>query len=502
MRLLNRVNPEVFESIYSFLFRNSTVNYYKHLASIISEQSSRIYKTNCNYVGQKCTWFPYFKSITDSLGVDINKFVLNQFDNVIFGEYMTDKLIDNRVYEKEKTKYCPSCLQENFYHRLYWDISFVTACESHNCYLIDRCTNCSKKITMSNLMQNSCSCGQIFTCMTAGVPSEIIMETQRVIQRTLLDNTQQSVILSDGRILEKSGYFFLFLAFCSIIDNLPGEIFFKQAGIYKPVINFNSAKKEERDIQMMSLVSVVSHQLISVPFQHLTNLLKNIEEINVKMNKETGKSRNRNLRRYRVLKTIIDSKDGSIYHDCYSQCVNNFSFDSFNKRLIKSNVAQKKYLSTTEVIKIMRKDFNVINHLCDIGILTSHRTNTNSLLIESASVERYYFIKNNSYSMGQLCKLLGIQFVRAVELFDYGLITAYWGPKTNGYKIWHFNKVEAHALLDRIINQSSSVDMPPASHMPLKAVLSLVVPLGHTFAEIVKKNYRWINFYCLFEKCP
>jgi hypothetical protein len=482
MNLLNRVNPKLYESLYSFLFRNVTANYFHHLATIISEHSALIYKSNCNYIEEKCVWLLTFKSFTDSLNVDINNFVLNQFNDIFFGQRRIGKMIDKRVYDKYKTKYCPSCLQDDFYHRIYWDISFVTTCVTHDCFLIERCTHCSKKITMSNLMQDACSCGQNFTNMKAAVPSKIIMETQKTVQQILLDSTQHAVSFCDGRTLGKTNYFFLFLAFCSIIDNLPGELFNRQTCIYKPVINYKFVNKEERDVLMMSLITVVAHQLVSQPYQYLEPLLTSID----KMKEEMGKSRTMNLKRYHTLRTIIQSEAGAIYYNCYSEYVNKLAFESFNKRMIRPNTAQKRYLSTTEAIKIIRKDFNVITHFCDIGILTAHRTTTNSLLIESSSIERYFYIKNNSYSMGQLCKYLGIHYVRAVELFDNGLLTAYWGPKSNGYKLWHFNIERVHAFLEDVLSQSNAVQTPPLYHLPLKAFLNLAVPLGLTFTEIIK----------------
>ena len=47
-------------------------------------------------------------------------------------------------------RYCPLCLQEDhiLYFRKKWRLSFVTVCPKHNCYLLDRCSQCFAPISI------------------------------------------------------------------------------------------------------------------------------------------------------------------------------------------------------------------------------------------------------------------------------------------------------------------------------------------------------------------
>jgi hypothetical protein len=485
MRLLNKVKPKPDESLFSFLSRNSKANYYTNVNTLLKENySSWLYRYNFNYIEDNWALLSIFKPITDALQVDIHELTLNKYNRLFFSYVPLNKMTENSVYNKLTAKYCPSCLQNDYYYRMFWDISFFTTCIKHNCYLVDRCPNCSSKITISRLMYNECQCGLCFSTVISKIPSDLVLKTQVLFQRTLFD-PEFSLILPEGQNLEASEYIFLLLTFCNMIDNLPGSIFYKQTGIYKPFVSYKFNTKEERDVLMMSLLNVVAHQLISEPNIYLPQLLLEIDKIKDHAVKISAK-RAMNVKRYNLLKKIIEFDKGDFYYNCYFDYVNGLTSELINKRtIIKFNTEKKKYLSTTEVIKLLKKDFNVVTHFCEIGMLTAYRTRSNSLLIEKSSVLQYLFIKKTSFKMAQLCKYLGVHYSRVIELFDKGLLRAHWGPKTNGYKLWHFDKAVAVALIESILAKSIFVESPPPNHIPLKKVLNILVQRGISFTEIV-----------------
>ncbi|MHB8629864.1 MAG: TniQ family protein [Aggregatilineales bacterium] len=52
--------------------------------------------------------------------------------------------------------YCPCCLQENAYHRIYWHFSGLTLCPFHARWFIDRCSNCGRPLTVTAITNAHC----------------------------------------------------------------------------------------------------------------------------------------------------------------------------------------------------------------------------------------------------------------------------------------------------------------------------------------------------------
>lgn len=63
------------------------------------------------------------------------------------------------VWNKRTSRYCPYCLREHVYWRQEWELSLITICPRHNCYLIEECQKCKHSLTWGRSMLNTCMCG-------------------------------------------------------------------------------------------------------------------------------------------------------------------------------------------------------------------------------------------------------------------------------------------------------------------------------------------------------
>ena len=58
-----------------------------------------------------------------------------------------------------KSKDFHACLREKNYLRKVWEISLITACPIHQCFLLDNCSNCLNKIEWKRTKISLCHCG-------------------------------------------------------------------------------------------------------------------------------------------------------------------------------------------------------------------------------------------------------------------------------------------------------------------------------------------------------
>jgi Uncharacterized protein conserved in bacteria len=68
--------------------------------------------------------------------------------------------ISDDIILNHSSKFCPLCLQEHHYPRVYWQFKLLDICDKHNSILISRCPNCNAAITTSEIIKGVCRCGK------------------------------------------------------------------------------------------------------------------------------------------------------------------------------------------------------------------------------------------------------------------------------------------------------------------------------------------------------
>jgi hypothetical protein len=91
--------------------------------------------------------------LTDIQIKDINRMLLARF------YYTKSENIHSPLFLYENSKFCPMCLKEHNYQRIYWQLRFINICIKHNTILLERCV-CGKDITPTHIINGQCDCGK------------------------------------------------------------------------------------------------------------------------------------------------------------------------------------------------------------------------------------------------------------------------------------------------------------------------------------------------------
>jgi len=499
---LNRIEPKTEESLYSFLYRTVIANHYLHINSLFEGLSSIIYSYNCNYLSKDLNWYKPFNEVIGMLKRNCDEMVLNRFDSLLFQDDVFGSQPQRFFYLTRNTKYCPECLKEDFYHRLFWDISFVTVCLKHKKFLIDQCPKCQKKIRMARIMKNQCTCGCIFSDVVAEnkYPTKRDIKAQQAIQGLLL-NQLEGYSLNNNVTLNSNEYFRFFILFCHIIDNVNVKNVYLSKSNFKK-FNVGMKNKEPKNVQMMNLIATYTHQLITNSSVYLPKVLSEINNPR-RFKKERKKVKMRSFNK------IQNHKKGKIFKKNYIDYLAKLEDDYINrKQTIKLKPVQKEYLTIGEVTEIYKISKPRIQFLCKNGYLKLNVTNSfygEVRLIEKKSVESYLKLMKRSLNKFEVSNILGLQPERIIDLVKRGLLKAIHGPKADGYVHWLFDNNEVKKMQKEILKNAQiimnptneMVDFKNANfmlrHLNINTIDLLELVMKKRFSSYVLKNERNIK---------
>ncbi len=69
---------------------------------------------------------------------------------------LAQSLASKQVRPTSAGQFCPLCLKDSSYHRLIWMPIAVSACLEHSCLLVDRCQQCSGKVSTREIIEMRC----------------------------------------------------------------------------------------------------------------------------------------------------------------------------------------------------------------------------------------------------------------------------------------------------------------------------------------------------------
>ncbi|HEX6957227.1 MAG TPA: TniQ family protein [Ferrovibrio sp.] len=80
---------------------------------------------------------------------------------------------------------CGRCLLDRPYHQAIWDLSVMTVCPRHGCYLDFACRFCGRQLNWRAEALTRCSCGRDYSgAPTRAAPIDVV-ETVKMVSRTL-----------------------------------------------------------------------------------------------------------------------------------------------------------------------------------------------------------------------------------------------------------------------------------------------------------------------------
>jgi hypothetical protein len=161
-KLLKIVMPLKDESLLSYLSRLSRANHIDliWLFEIIDYSYMRY---NIQGVNSLCNYekIDNICHLTNLSVDDIKQMVVHRFSNGLWDN--SSNAINNHFYNRfiddKYSKFCPICMQENCYERIYWKLEVVRICHKHRVFLIDKCPRCNVNITSNIIIEGRCRCG-------------------------------------------------------------------------------------------------------------------------------------------------------------------------------------------------------------------------------------------------------------------------------------------------------------------------------------------------------
>ncbi len=164
MKLLNRPRPSKYQSLASYIRKVSDANHCESLSWMkslwgISKGSITLEKMNCDIADITIKAIKEYIDITDE---ELRTISIDQFGvGLWISSNKNGVQVDRSNFVNEKhTKFCPKCLEEQSYHKIYWQLKDILVCLDHNTILIEKCENCDSKIVVEDVINGFCSkCG-------------------------------------------------------------------------------------------------------------------------------------------------------------------------------------------------------------------------------------------------------------------------------------------------------------------------------------------------------
>ncbi len=488
IKFLNRIHSKENESLYSFLFRTARANYFNHITDAIPVPPT-FYKLNCNELNTDSQWFKIAKEIMDNSNQDIGNFVCNQFDDLFFGDKEED-IIKHEIfysyYLRNFTKYCPACLKEDYYHRIHWDIAFLTTCPSHNTQLVLNCPKCHGFISMHSLMSGTCKCGFNYLNVEADIiKSPAITKVQTNLQMTLL-NPRSSIKRSDGSLLDGKVYLMLFSLFYQLLGSLQTEklVSKKQSIKFEKFLTKHMDMKKHL-IEYMNFLTPVIQELVIQPEKNILSLYETIDDL-----KTTKYGSALSSKKSPILKVIFASSEGKLYSDYYSKFHIEIKEIYHNKdKLIQSEPLERSYIGITDAEKHIGRSKTFIKTLCELNFLehkyVEHK-NRDILLIKTESVLKWAEHESEIMSTRDARKYLGITQKQYRNLIETDYLKVLHGPTIDGMTSYFVDRREVYDLEKSLLSKCQRIEQPNDNWYTLDSAKDKVGKEEVTFVELIK----------------
>lgn len=157
-QLLIKIKPYNHESILGFLYRLSRKNFYSSprcffglLNGKYPDLEDLLYSNDLMTLIDNRTGYEQR---------ELNELTIFNFSVQYLTNYgLGTKYLSKLLIPKRQHRFCPLCLREKNYHRIYWLLVPYTICHEHQVYMKDKCPGCNKFLSFSEIMKGNCACG-------------------------------------------------------------------------------------------------------------------------------------------------------------------------------------------------------------------------------------------------------------------------------------------------------------------------------------------------------
>lgn len=113
-------------------------------------------------------------------------------------------MLSVRRSQTNGNRFCPLCLKENMYFRIYWKLGYYTACHIHNILLHNKCSICSKPVNYFNNTTEMSKCRICKNAWENTQTNKVDTEVVKILHKAFLD---QKSPYEDCTSTEFLGYF-------------------------------------------------------------------------------------------------------------------------------------------------------------------------------------------------------------------------------------------------------------------------------------------------------
>lgn len=494
--LNNSVKPYNDESLYSLIFRLAIANHYLDFHSFCSGLFNNarltIYRKNCNYLSNEFEWEVAFKKVLQSLGMDINKFVLNQFDGLLFKTGDHSSLNPDQIFQKSRTKYCPTCLEENHYHRLYWDINYFTICPYHHVKLIDKCDKCLRPNTLYEIMNRKCTCGENIPIIKQSIEiKESKLLASQINTFELLFKPATNLKIEWDFPLSSDVFFSQYLTYFLILYTLPSYEQFKPFTnfYFDPLPETPTTGKLVRSVESLIFINQLIFNLITRPSVYLKDFLVIFFEIHGGLSKKVKTKPY--YRKLKMMGHMINNSQNLLEIVSSEEIIKYY----YSTSILAKNKDKNTLMTFIEASSYLNMNGRTLTKLCSQGqleMIKVKREQSKITFITKSSIEQYLNYHNNLFNLRETSEYLGVPTKNVEVLMRYKLLVPL--PKMTGrtgehlFKktmIWDFEKsLIVNSELNNEINDPDWINLKKATKL-----LNIYVNFAEFLSLVRTKNF-------------
>ncbi|VXC34617.1 TniQ protein [Bacillus sp. 349Y] len=441
-RLLQVPNPQIGESLKSFLSRISMANHYDYI--------SWMYEL-CNFKNGKSLYrlTPRENDLNDLsnlVGIPCEKLwgmtFVNEFKDRLSKDYYTQLIYKTGLVYKH-SKVCPCCINEDKYEHKMWDLKINLACYKHEILLINECSKCHNFISSRRINVEYCICGFPLVNLPKVHANKALIEIAKLLQHSLNMNSNKDETCNP----------FYELSLNNQVSLL--TFFSKQLTLYLDYEKFtNCISTTNKDFQ----------QIIIDAFEIFENWPNNFHSFLNKFRSTRIEKRGARLQLsgiYIGLHRKFTQPEFSFLRDEYYKSINKDK--NRNHKIVRSKISlieESNFLNSNEVTKLLKLKPSTVKKLIVNGVLEGDYKDFSGheqLLVPKESINKYHALIKNNLRLTEVAAIFDIGVRKVVELQSEGLINALLGPHL-GIKQWLFAKDSVDSLLSNLLSTGKIED--------------------------------------------
>lgn len=477
--LLRVEKPIRDENIYSYINRLTESNKYESNTWILNKVNITRFFGPRNLL----PWNFDFQPLINETGIgieELSKLTLHKefgYEKENFKHF--NYLLYKEMLMGVNCKVCPKCLDEYGINYKLWDIRIFLICPVHKCLLISKCPNCEREIPQYRKDFYKCSCNHdIRNILTNKITDSISMFLPNLIYKKFYSDNYYSEEGNTNPLynLEMKYILLIYIFFIKLFyrdktrigstaipyDPLNSEYFHL---INKVSSIFNSWPNGFYDFLNEYLSSSKSK-----PKYDRGSLINNFDYFYIDLYKKYS---------HPNLKFLTDEFEQYIYETWDKTIVSHGKF-------FKKDPLTAKYLSTTNVAKLLNIQHKHVRKLISTGHLEAKVTSERSsyFLVLRESVEEY--IENNKFYMNreEIKEFLNIGYQSIIELEKRGIIKLESGRDLDGNVQHLYEKTSVQRIIEVIASRFlDQEDKNPDKTADIVRCTKYVV--GTTIADIL-----------------